>query len=84
VAWDHDLLIKAAAAKLQHLSSRVRLDLSAGTDQDVDTMTKAFAAELDRLKPANLDYRCTLYPGENHNSVRFASFPAGLYWVYRP
>ena len=30
-----------------------------------------------------LDYRLTLYAGENHNSVRLVSFPAGLYWVYR-
>jgi hypothetical protein len=44
----------------------------------------AFAGKLDELKPANLTYRFTLYPGENHNSVRFAAFPPGLYWVYRP
>ena len=34
-------------------------------------------------KPKGLDYRFTLYPGENHNSVRLVAFPAGLYWVYR-
>lgn len=83
-AWDDNLLIKAAAGKLTSLSHPVRLDLSAGTDNDTSEQTQQFAAELDRLKPANLEYRCTLYPGENHNSVRFASFPPGLYWVYRP
>jgi len=46
--------------------------------------TKAFAHVLDELKPKWLDYRFTVYPGENHNSVRLASLPAGLYWVYRP
>jgi predicted alpha/beta superfamily hydrolase len=83
-AWDNDLLIKAAAEKLKALPHPVRLDLSAGTDNDTAEQTEAFAAELARVKPANLDFRCTLYPGENHNSVRFASFPPGLYWVYRP
>lgn len=39
---------------------------------------------LDEVKLANVDYRFTVYPGENHNSVRLASFPAALYWVYRP
>ena len=42
------------------------------------------AKVLDDLKPARLDYRFTIYPGQNHNSVRLVSFPAGLYWVYRP
>jgi len=82
--WDNNLLIKAAAEKLKALPHPVRLDLSAGTDNDTAEQTQVFAAELARLKPANLDFRCTLYPGENHNSVRFASFPPGLYWVYRP
>jgi hypothetical protein len=36
------------------------------------------------LKPVGLDYRFTVYHGENHDSVRLVSFPAGLYWVYRP
>ncbi len=46
--------------------------------------TEAFAKLLGELKPAGLDYRFTLYPGQNHSSVRLVSFPAGLYWVYRP
>jgi hypothetical protein len=44
----------------------------------------AFAILLDELKPANLDYRFTRYRGENHDSVPLFSFPAGLFWVYRP
>ncbi|MEJ1972139.1 MAG: alpha/beta fold hydrolase [Lacunisphaera sp.] len=76
-AWDDDLLIKAAAAKLSALPHPVRLDLSAGDQNDTSEQTLKFAAELARLKPANLKYRCTIYPGENHNSVRFASFPPG-------
>jgi predicted alpha/beta superfamily hydrolase len=81
--WDNNLLLKAAAAKLAGIPHPVRLDLSAGDDQDTAEETRAFAAELARLKPVNLEYRCTIYPGENHNSVRFASFPPGLYWVYQ-
>jgi|CXWL01.1.fsa_nt_gi predicted alpha/beta superfamily hydrolase len=87
--WDRDLLIKAAAEKLKHLPKPVRLDLSVGDDEhdvygyDLTNATAAFAKKLDDLRPANLDYRLTVYPGENHNSVRFASFPPGLYWVYR-
>jgi uncharacterized protein len=86
--WDHDLLIKAAADKLKSLPGPVRLDLSAGNEGDLEKMllkdTTAFAKLLDGLKPAKLDYRFTVFPVENHNSVRFASFPPGLYWVYRP
>jgi predicted alpha/beta superfamily hydrolase len=88
--WDHDLLIKAAAEKLQALPRPVRLDLSVGGDEhdvgssDLTQATAAFARKLDEFKPANLEYRLTLFPGENHNSVRLVSFPHGLYWVYRP
>lgn len=88
--WDHDLIIKAAAEKLKNLPKPVRLDLSVGDDEhavfgfDITSSTLAFARLLDELKPANLEYRHTVYPGENHNSVRLASFPPALYWIYRP
>ncbi len=86
--WDHDRLIQAAAEKLKKLPKPVRLDLSAGDEGDLEIMlaaqTAAFAKKLNELKPANLEYRHTVFPGENHNSIRAASFPHGLYWVYRP
>ena len=88
--YDHELLFKAARSKLAALPHPVRLDLSTGGDEhdvvgyDITAATVAFAKLLDELKPAKLDYRFTVYTGENHNSVRFASFPPGLYWVYRP
>jgi predicted alpha/beta superfamily hydrolase len=82
--WDNRLLLTAARARLSHLPAPVRLDLSVGEDADNTDSTTAFAKLLDELKPARLDYRFTLYHGENHNSVRLVSFPAGLYWVYRP
>jgi len=86
--WDHDLLIKAAAEKLKNLPHPVRLDLSAGDEGELEVMlaaqTAAFARKLDELKPANLEFRHTVFPGQNHNSVRFASFPPALYWIYRP
>ena len=86
--WDNGLLPKAAAEKLKNLPKPVRLDLSAGDEGDLEILlaaqTAAFAKRLDELKPANLEYRHTVFPGENHNSVRPASFPSGLYWVYRP
>ena len=79
--WDHRLLFNARE-RLRTLPGGVRLDLSAGSDQDATDDTAAFAMLLDELKPG-LDYRFTRYPGENHNSVRLVSFPGGLYWVYR-
>jgi len=85
--WDHDLLLKAAAEKLKNLPKPVRLDLSAGDEgfeKELADQTAAFARKLGELKPAGLDYRLTFFPGENHNSVRLASFPHGLYWAYRP
>jgi hypothetical protein len=85
VGWDNRLLLKSAASgHLKTLPAPVRLDISAGDDKDVTDDAKALAKLLDELKPARLDYRFTLYHGENHNSVRLVSFPAGLYWVYRP
>jgi predicted alpha/beta superfamily hydrolase len=84
IDWDHNLLMSAAArAKLSKLPANVRLDLSVGDAGDNTEAATAFAAFLNQLKPAHLDYRFTVYHGENHNSVRLASFPAGLYWVYR-
>jgi predicted alpha/beta superfamily hydrolase len=81
--WDNRLVFKGARERLRSLPAPVRLDLSAG-DQEPGLAddAAAFAKMLDELRPAGLDYRFTLYRGENHNSVRLASFPAGLYWVY--
>jgi predicted alpha/beta superfamily hydrolase len=82
--WDNRLLFRGARERLRRLPSPVRLDLSAGGEEpDIADDTAAFAKLLDELKPAGLDYRFTLYRGENHNSIRLASFPAGLYWAYR-
>lgn len=82
--WDGRLLLTAARDRLRKLSAPVRLDLSVGDDGDNTESTTAFAKTLDELKPVGLDYRFTVYRGENHNSVRLVSFPAGLYWAYRP
>lgn len=82
--WDSRLLLTAAADRLRKVPAPVRLDLSVGDEENGIASVTAFAKILDELKPAGLDYRFTVYRGENHNSVRLASFPAGLYWVYRP
>jgi predicted alpha/beta superfamily hydrolase len=70
---------------LRALPASVRLDLSVGSADELGLAKIAteFERVLDEIKPKGLDYRFTLYPGENHNSVRLVSFPAGLYWVYR-
>jgi uncharacterized protein len=83
---DDPLMDNAARRALSAQSVPVRLDLSVGSDDELGftKTTTAFAQLLDELKPKGLDYRFTVYPGENHNSVRLVSFPAGLYWVYRP
>ena len=74
-----------ARRALRAVPAPVRLDLSVGSDDELGLAKVAteFARVLDEIKPKNLDYRFTVYPGENHNSVRLVSFPAGLYWVYR-
>ena len=74
-----------ARRALRALPAPVRLDLSVGSADELGLTKIAteFARVLDEIKPKSLDYRFTVYPGENHNSVRLASFPAGLYWVYR-
>jgi predicted alpha/beta superfamily hydrolase len=82
--WDGRLLLTAARDRLRGLPAPVRLDLSVGDESDNTASTTAFAKILDELKPTDLDYRFTVYRGENHNSVRLVSFPAGLYWAYRP
>ncbi len=83
---DDSLIGNAARRALSAHSASARLDLSVGSDDELGfaNTTTAFARLLDQLKPKGLDYRFTVYPGENHNSVRLVSFPAGLYWVYRP
>lgn len=82
--WDNRLLFTAARDRLRKLPAPVRLDLSVGDEADSTASSTDFAKLLDELKPAGLDYRFTVYRGQNHNSVRLASFPAGLYWAYRP
>jgi predicted alpha/beta superfamily hydrolase len=83
IGWDHRILFDAHD-RLTHLPFPVRLDLSVGGAESLLADNVAFARLLDQLKPAGLNYRFTIYQGENHNSVRLASFPAGLYWIYRP
>jgi hypothetical protein len=84
MGWDELLLVKEARTKLRNLPGPIRLDISTGDDGDVTADATALAKALDELKPPLLDYRFTVYHGESHNSVRPVSFPAGLYWVYRP
>jgi len=82
IGWDHRMLF-SAFDHLKELPVPVRLDLSVGGDEGLHDDVAAFAKMLDNIKPANLDYRFTTYPGENHDSVRLSSFPQALYWVYR-
>ena len=84
MGWDGRLLVKEARTKLHNLPGPVRLDISTGDDGDVTADATALAKALDAVKPPLLDYRFKVYHGESHNSVRLVSFPAGLYWVYRP
>lgn len=82
---DDPLMDNAARHALSADHAPVRLDLSVGSDDELGftKTTSTFAKMLDELNPKGLDYRFTVYQGENHNSVRLVSFPAGLYWVYR-
>jgi len=83
IGWDHRMLF-TAFDHMKQLPASVRLDLSVGGDEGLHDDVTAFAKLLDFGKPANLDYRFTTYPGENHDSARLSSFPAALYWIYRP
>jgi len=82
IGWDHRTLF-SAFDHLKQLPAPVRLDLSVGGDEGLRDDVAAFAKQLETMKLANLDYRFTIYPGENHDSVRLSSFPGGLYWTYR-
>jgi len=89
VFWDDSVLIKIAREKLSvGLADPVRLYLSSGDNDELERQVAASTAEfvklLDQIKPLNLDYHYTRFPGEDHDSVRFSSFPAGLNWIYRP
>lgn len=64
--------------------AKIRLDISMGDEEVTTKLVEGFAKGLDDARLANLETRFTIYRGENHNSVRLASFPAGLYWIYRP
>jgi hypothetical protein len=77
-------MLTEARRALRSMSSPVRLDLSVGSADELGFAkpTTTFARILGQLKPAGLDYRFTVYQGENHNSVRTLSFPGGHYWVY--
>jgi len=79
------VIFTGARRAFRALPASVRLDLSVGSDDELGLarIAKEFARVLDEIKPKGLDYRFTVYAGENHNSVRLVSFPAGLYWVYR-
>lgn len=69
--------------RLKASGASVRLDLSVGDEPGKEHIVE-FARALGNAKLPNVTHRMTEFPAENHNSVRLASFPAGLYWVYRP
>jgi predicted alpha/beta superfamily hydrolase len=79
--WDHRWLFARAKTKLARVATPVRLDLSAADANDV-TGVPEFESLLASIDTGKLVHRFTLYRGENHNSIRLLSFPAGLYWVY--
>jgi predicted alpha/beta superfamily hydrolase len=86
LGWDGGALIKDAAALLSQEKFHNRIDFSYGSDESGEEKLETvqpFFWTLDALKPEGLDYRLTIYPGENHNSVRPSSFSGGLAWVYR-
>ena len=82
IGWDNKMLF-GAFEHLKQLPAPVRLDLSVGGDERLHDDVAAFAKMLETMKLPNLDYRFTIYPGENHDSVRLSSFPAAMYWAYR-
>ena len=80
IGWDDKRFFSPDSFK--EFASPVRLDLSVGSDERLAKEVLEFAAKLDRLKPRGLTYRMTVYPNEEHNSVRVPAFSSGLYWVY--
>ncbi len=86
LGWDEGSLVKAAPGLLFRRAFRTRVDFSYGSDESGEEKLESvqpFFWTLDALKPEGLEYRFTIYPGENHNSVRPYSFAGGLAWVYR-
>jgi hypothetical protein len=86
LGWDGGSLIKAAPGLIFQRPFKARIDFSYGSDESGDEKLESvqpFFWTLDALKPEGLDYRFTIYPGQNHNSVRPYSFASGLAWVYR-
>jgi predicted alpha/beta superfamily hydrolase len=81
--WDNGVLMQAAPELLKHGTFQTRVDFSYGSDEGDLSTVRPFFQALETIKPAGLDYRYTVYPGENHNSVRPFSFTSGLDWVYR-
>ncbi len=80
IGWDQNRFF--SPDKFKEFASPVRLDLSVGAVETFNKEVVDFSSQLDRLKPRGLTYRMTVYPHEEHNSVRLPAFPAGLYWVY--
>jgi predicted alpha/beta superfamily hydrolase len=86
LGWDKGVLCQEAAKLLPTLPFQGRIDFSYGSEEDGEeaaAQVRPFFEALERTKPAGMDYRYTIYPGESHNSVRPFSFSSGLAWVYR-
>jgi predicted alpha/beta superfamily hydrolase len=86
LGWAGGSLIKDAPGLLLHTQYSTRIDFSYGSEESGEEKLESvqpFFWTLEALKPEGLDYRLTIFPGENHNSVRPISFSSGLAWVYR-
>jgi predicted alpha/beta superfamily hydrolase len=85
LGWDGGSLIRAAPSLLMQGKFKARVDFSYGSDESGEEKLESvqpFFWMLETSKPVGLDYRFTIYPGENHSSVRPSSFSSGLAWVY--
>lgn len=81
--WDNGVILAQAVQVLPHVAYRTRIDFSFGSEEDDLGGVDAFFSRVDTIRPLGLDYRYTVYPGKNHDSVPPVSFSGGLEWVYR-
>lgn len=85
IYWDDERLIKEASERIKTARLSARLDVSIGLAEDPEDVdaVKAFDGLLKAHPPAAGAYRCTYYPGENHNSTKPLAFVYGLPWIYK-
>lgn len=82
--WNESTAVTVYADSIAKSTAPLHLfATSGGLERDIDLTTRRFAARLDSIKPATLEFAYKRYPDDTHAMTPAASLVDGLRFVFR-